>query len=90
MIRHRNFHLGGWRALQPTHIKHRGPVRGWRHGKYSDGPYVAVYGKGGGKATVAEAQKAMGIGWMTDILALNEAIPPAYTEYIGSQLLAQL
>jgi DNA (cytosine-5)-methyltransferase 1 len=61
----------------------RGRVRGWRHGEYFDGPYVAVYGKGGGKASVAEAQRAMGIDWTDNWLSLTEAIPPAYTEYIG-------
>lgn len=61
----------------------RGRVRGWRHGEYFDGPYVAVYGKGGGKASVSEAQAAMEIDWTDDWLSLTEAIPPAYTEYIG-------
>ena len=31
----------------------------------------------------------MGIDWMTK-KELNEAIPPAYTEFIGHQLLAHL
>jgi DNA (cytosine-5)-methyltransferase 1 len=34
-------------------------------------------------------QRAMGIKWMT-LDELTEAIPPAYTEYIGSELLAHL
>jgi DNA (cytosine-5)-methyltransferase 1 len=34
-------------------------------------------------------QKAMGIDWMT-LPELTEAIPPAFTEYIGTQLLAHL
>jgi hypothetical protein len=90
VIRHRYFELGGWSTAQPAHRKHRGRTRGWRHGQYFDGPYVAVYGKGGGKASVAEAQEAMGIWWMDDIVDLNEAIPPAYTEYVGWQLLAHI
>ena len=56
---------------------------------------VGVYGsKGddipkGGKtaATVEEAQEAMGIDWMPRWDELKEAIPPAYTEWIGRQLL---
>ena len=37
--------------------------------------------------TLAEASAAMGIDWMTWD-ELREAIPPAYTEFIGRQLLA--
>lgn len=40
------------------------------------------------KATsVADAQDAMGIDWMTKWHDLADAIPPAYTEHIGKQLL---
>jgi len=39
---------------------------------------------GGGNATVANKAAAMGIDWMTGA-ELNEAIPPAYTRYIGEQ-----
>jgi DNA (cytosine-5)-methyltransferase 1 len=46
--------------------------------------YVQV--TGGGNATVANKRDAMGIGWMTG-RELNEAIPPAYAEHIGAQLL---
>jgi len=44
---------------------------------------------GGGNCTVANKADAMGIDWMTGH-ELNEAIPPAYTRFIGQQLLAQL
>ncbi len=48
-------------------------------------------GKGGRtyKGTADEARAAMGIDWMTKA-ELNEAIPPAYTELIGRQLLAHI
>jgi len=88
--RHRYFEREGFSTRQPVHTGHLGRVRGWRHGEYFDGPYVAVYGKGGGKASVAEAQAAMGIGWTDDLEALNEAIPPAYTRFVGRALMAQL
>ncbi|MFI5986363.1 DNA methylase [Streptomyces sp. NPDC051555] len=90
VLRHRNFELGGWTTPQPAHKPHRGRVRGWRHGRYFDGPYVAAYGTGGGKATVAEMQTAMGIGWTDVREELTEAIPPAYTEWIGQALLAHV
>lgn len=88
VIRHRYFEIEGFTAVQPAHIPHRGRVRGWRHGTYYDGPYLAVYGDGGGKGSVAEWQQAMGIDWTGDRKSLAEAIPPAYTEFIGEQLAA--
>lgn len=75
---------------QPVQAPSRGRTRGWRHSEYFDGPYFAVYGKGGGKATVPEAQAAMGMPWVTEWDALTEAIPPAYTEYIGKHFMTLL
>ncbi|MFD4141165.1 DNA methylase [Streptomyces sp. NPDC058572] len=88
VLRHRNFELGRWTVDRPAHPKHRGRVRGYRHGKFYDGPYVAAYGKGGGKPTVAEMQRAMGITWTDVHEELTEAIPPAYSEWIGRAFLA--
>jgi DNA (cytosine-5)-methyltransferase 1 len=45
--------------------------------------FVSV--NGGGNCSVAAARDAMGIEWMTKD-ELNEAIPPAYTHFIGQQL----
>lgn len=73
VLMHRYFELGRWTALQPSHPKHRGRARGWRHGEYHDGPYVAAYGKGGGKASVEEIRVAKGIDWSSDHLRLREA-----------------
>jgi hypothetical protein len=99
--RHRDFELGNWPDLrwfgaseslpeQPPHPRHEGYVRGMRHGVYRDGPYVAAYGDGGGKATVAEMQHALGIDWTGVREELTEAIPPAYTEFIGRRLASHL
>lgn len=91
VFRHRLFELGGWVVLQPHHPTHRGHrVAGWRHGVRYDGDMVAVYGDGGGKGTVAQWQAAMGIDWTADRGELAEAIPPAYTRFIGEALLASL
>ncbi|MEW2061496.1 DNA methylase [Streptomyces sp. NPDC007002] len=90
VLRHRNFELGGWTIERPAHPKHRGYVRGYRHGVYRDGPYVAAYGAGGGKATVPEMQEAMGITWTDVREELTEAIPPAFAEHIGRALLASV
>lgn len=86
VIRHRKFELGFWHGLKPEHVKHRGRVAGMRHSKWFTGPYFAVYGEGGGKGTVAEWREAMDIDWTWERKELAEAIPPAYTEFIGRQL----
>ncbi|WP_427166575.1 DNA methylase [Streptomyces sp. C1-1] len=88
VIRHRNFELGGWSIEQPAHVPHRGRVRGYRHGRFYDGPYVAAYGNGGGKPSVPELQAALGIDWTDVREELTEAIPPTYSEHIGTAFLA--
>jgi len=73
--------------------------------QHSGGPVIGVYGgharcrsaKAGGRGTKdvwkgghkVAASEAMGIDWMT-LGDLSEAIPPAYTEYLGSQLIAHI
>jgi len=85
VIRHRMFE-SNMPLHAPEHIKHRGRVAGWRHGEKFDGPYFAVYGNGGGKGTLQEWRDAMGMPWCDTKLEIAEAIPPAYTEYIGLQI----
>lgn len=86
VIRHRYFELGNWTAQAPQHIKHRGRVAGMRHGVWYTGPYFAVYGDGGGKGTIKQWQDAMEMPWTRVRKEIAEAIPPAYTEYIGKEL----
>lgn len=90
VLRHRYFELTGFPFLPTPHKKHRGKVQGWRHGEYFDGPYFAVYGDGGGKGTIQQWQDAMGIHWTSDRKNLAEAIPPAYTRFIGGQIIQYL
>jgi len=51
-----------------------------------DQDFAFVSVTGGGNCSVANARLAMGIDWMTKA-ELNEAIPPAYTGFIGWHLL---
>jgi DNA (cytosine-5)-methyltransferase 1 len=59
-------------------------------------PVMGVYGNGGGqfagrgiKARQGEGAELLGVDWMT-VKGQAQAIPPAYTRFIGEQLLAQL
>lgn len=90
ILRHRTFEVEGWFPMALPHSKHRGRVRGWRHGKHYEGEYVAAYGKGGGKASVPEMQAALGIDWTDVHEELTEAIPPAYTQFLGEQAALQI
>ena len=49
--------------------------------------FVSV--NGGGNCSVDAARDAMGIPWMTK-KEINEAIPPAYTRWIGEQLITRI
>jgi DNA (cytosine-5)-methyltransferase 1 len=60
----------------------------WNHGSMKRTGVAYVFGHGGAKA-VAHWSAAMGIDWMTKA-ELAEAIPPAFTEHLGRQLLETL
>jgi DNA (cytosine-5)-methyltransferase 1 len=91
VLRHRLFEAN-FPILTPRHGAHPKvhtfDKRKSHYGKTNDmRDFVQV--TGGGNCTIAAARDAMGIDWMTKN-ELNEAIPPAYTRFIGRQLLAYL
>jgi DNA (cytosine-5)-methyltransferase 1 len=96
VLRHRVFEFSDPRigeALRLPHAMH--PLvytrdkRKAHYGKLD--PHVAfVSVNGGGNAPVVEKRAAMGVDWPMTGHEVNEAIPPAYTEFIGRQLLAAL
>jgi DNA (cytosine-5)-methyltransferase 1 len=94
VIRRRCFETNWW-LPQPMYIKHRkpikqlskiGPMRVLQKSAYCS---VAGNGADGWSCRHADWQKAMDINWMTrgEII---QAIPPAYTEYIGRYLMGML
>lgn len=88
VLRHRLFE-SNMRLQQPPHTTPHPLVftHDKRKGHYGrlnqDVSFVQV--TGGGNCTIANARSAMGIDWMTKA-EINEAIPPAYTQWIGHQL----
>lgn len=91
LFRHRIFELSGFSVDQLSHIPHGDRrVRAWRHGKVQEGDVYGVYGNGGLKGSLEEWQRAMGIFHTSNMHSLAEAVPPAYSEYIGRYLMKQL
>lgn len=94
VIRHRNFETS-FTATAPKHRPHRKPItREARDGSgrtVQRSPYCCVAGHGGegDSFRLEDWRKAMDIDWMTKG-ELVESIPPAYTRFIGEQLLAHL
>ena len=82
--RHRQFETD-WGLTVPKHPAHT--ARTTKMGrKPVDGEMMHVVGNFSG---VEKAKKAMGIDWMTRD-GLRESIPPAYTEFIGGQLMEHI
>lgn len=89
--RPRLFELGGWFAMSPPKMRRQKDA-------------VAVYGRADGRhlwsrkdgselrawSSIEEGREALGVPWMETELEIREAIPPAYTRFIGEQFLAQV
>jgi len=80
--RHRHFNSN--RMLLNPNCRHR--EQGAPIGVYGNGGPENPGGRGRRYKNLAEAADAMGIDWMR-LAELRQAIPPAYTEYIGRRLL---
>ena len=90
VIRHRLFE-SNVKIWAPAHPPGRHPLvfthdkRKAHYGQLDqDRSFVQV--TGGGNCSIANARAAMGIDWMTKH-ELNEAIPPAYAQHVGTQVL---
>lgn len=86
VYRHRLFEIGGTAHIgAPPEPEHGSPCNVLGRAP-KEGEFIHVCGHFIG---VAYGRKAMGIPWMTRN-ELSEAIPPAYTQYIGEALISAL
>ena len=81
--RHRIFETEGFFAMSPPHAPHR--LRGAHNNCHVEEGYTRMVV--GNYSDHDSACEAMGIDWM-DRKELRLAIPPAYTEHIGTYLMA--
>lgn len=72
-----------------AHGAHRKRYRIRQHGREIDTAFCYVFGGGQAGQPVASWREAMDIDWMT-VDELSQAIPPAYTRYLGGFLLDHL
>jgi DNA (cytosine-5)-methyltransferase 1 len=88
VLRHRLFETS-FLLMTPPHPKHpSGNLTNSKNG-YSTGSHGFVCVAGHNFVREAGA-KAMGIDWMKTRHEIAQAIPPAYTEFIGKQLMSHL
>jgi DNA (cytosine-5)-methyltransferase 1 len=84
LYRHRLFECSFF-LLSPPHPAHREPATGTKgYGKASGAPIQTVTGS---NYLAANGRAAMGIDWLP-MRSLSQAIPPAYTRFIGEAYLA--
>ena len=84
VLRHRLFEIKP--PLRPVLFDVACDHRGKAGRNLKDAKYLTVVGHA---FPASQARDAMGIPWMTRD-ELSQAIPPAYTEYIGNKILAKI
>ena len=91
IYRHRAFE-SSIRLVAPAHKPHKALCMRAGYLPTADRPFMSIHGRNGhnSRAWVAAAA-AMGTPWLSSNLnGVCEAIPPAYTRYIGSQVMISL
>ena len=91
VYRHRDFETS-FGIDQPAHPRHRHLAMRAGYLPTEERPFMSIHGRGGhnSKAWVKAAANALGTPWIDSLDPVCEAIPPAYTEFIGVQLIAHL
>lgn len=92
LFRHRGFETTLPMLATPSHPKHRQTAVQNGYLPTLQRPFMSIHGRNGhhSKAWVKMAAETMGIPWVTALNQVCEAIPPAYTQFIGEQLISYL
>jgi len=83
VVRHRIFEINGFRVPQLKHLKHKKPLN------FNHSYYVNLTGHGGQSYSfkMEDWQNAIGISHIHKKEHLTQAVPPAYSKYIGENFL---
>lgn len=84
--RHRVFEIEGFLSQYLPHVPHK--LKGAKHNCHIEEGVARLVA--GNMANRADAADAMGITWPMSTKELANAIPPAYTRFIGEQLRQQI
>lgn len=88
VFRHRLFECSFW-MLTPPHAAHRGTTNSSRtYSTFSSGADMICVA--GNNFRREDGAAAMGIDWHARREEIAQAIPPAYTQFIGAELLAHV
>jgi DNA (cytosine-5)-methyltransferase 1 len=83
--RHRYFEAGGWALQQPAHPEHTAPQAKMGRAP-KDGEVIQAVGNFSGVGIIRDEWD---VQWMSRD-GIREAIPPAYTRYVGGSFLSTL
>jgi DNA (cytosine-5)-methyltransferase 1 len=87
--RHRWFELGGWDAMAPGGCNHKGWARRFKPSTGRENLRYTIE-VGAWNEELEDQKAAMGVDWPITVRELSEAIPPAYTKFIGEQFIDQV
>ncbi|MET9483514.1 SAM-dependent methyltransferase [Streptomyces sp. NPDC006638] len=87
LYRHRLFETSGFTPTPPPHTRHQALCSRNGYLPTNDRPFMTITGGRHSRAWQHAAAETMGTPWITTIRGVCEAIPPAYSEWIGHAFL---
>lgn len=87
VYRHRLFEVGGFPLTAPDHPDHAALCTRNGYLPTPARPFMSIHGGKHSRAWLEAAKDAMGMPWVRTIREVCEAIPPAYTQFIGETVM---